>query len=49
MLLKLLKVLTFPIWFPLKVLWTLSKLIAFVFVLILLSLVIACAVHFSWF
>ena len=40
------KIITFPIWFPIKVLWTLSKILAFIFLLLLLSGVIYLFVHF---
>lgn len=41
----LLKILTFPIWFPFKLLWLVSKLIAFVFLILVASVVIYIAIH----
>jgi len=43
--LTLLKIITFPIWFPIKVLWAISKFLAFVFLLLFLAAVIYVAVH----
>lgn len=43
--LTLLKILTFPIWFPFKVLWVVSKLIAFVFLILIASVLIYIAIH----
>ncbi len=45
--LKLLKILTFPIWFPIKVLWFISKALAFIFLIVVLAALIFVAVH--WF
>lgn len=36
-----LKILFFPIWLPIKVLWFVSKLFAFVFLCALIALVVA--------
>jgi hypothetical protein len=44
--LMLLKIITFPIWFPIKVLWFISKVFAFVFLVILISILIYVALHF---
>lgn len=44
--LTLLKILTFPLWFPIKVLWFVSKLLAFVFMIFLIAALIYIAVHF---
>jgi hypothetical protein len=40
-----LKILTFPIWFPLKVLWFMSKVVAFVVMVALVAFLIYLAVH----
>ena len=44
--LTLLKIITFPVWFPIKVLWAVSKFFAFVFLLLILAAAIYVAVHF---
>ncbi len=36
----LLKVLTFPIWFPVKLLWYISKVLAFIFMFIIVIIVL---------
>jgi len=41
----LLKILTMPIWLPLKILWFASKLLAFVFLVIILAVLVYIAVH----
>jgi len=41
----LLKILTFPIWFPLKLLWFVSKVLAFLVVALVLAVLIYIAVH----
>lgn len=45
--LTLLKILTFPIWFPIKVLWFVSKVLAFIFLLVLLGGILYLVIHFS--
>ena len=41
-----LKILTLPIWLPLKILWGISKVIAFVFLILLLSILVYLVIHF---
>ncbi|HYQ85984.1 MAG TPA: hypothetical protein VES59_01945 [Bacteroidota bacterium] len=41
----LFKVLTLPIWLPLKILWIASKVIAFCFLILLLAILIYIAIH----
>ena len=41
----LLKVLTLPIWLPIKILWIASKVIAFCFLIFLLAILIYIAIH----
>jgi hypothetical protein len=43
--LTLLKILTFPIWFPFKLLWFASKVLAFLFVMLVLAALIYFAIH----
>jgi hypothetical protein len=43
----LLKILTFPIWFPIKVLWVISKVLAFIFLFCVLALLLYLFLHFS--
>ncbi len=38
--LTLLKILTFPIWFPIKMLWLASKIIAFIVLVGLIALIV---------
>jgi hypothetical protein len=40
MLLKILKIITFPLWFPLKVLWFISKVVAILVILATIILLI---------
>jgi len=44
----LLKILTFPIWFPVKVLWFISKVLAFVFIVALLAVIIYLVFFFHF-
>jgi len=44
--LTLLKILTFPLWFPIKVLWFVSKALAFIFMVLILAALIYIAVHY---
>ena len=44
--LTLLKILTFPLWFPIKVLWFVSKVLAFIFMVLILAALIYIAVHY---
>jgi len=37
---KLLRIVTFPIWFPIKALWTISKFFAFLFLVALIAAVL---------
>ena len=37
---NLLRIVTFPIWFPIKALWMLSKFVAFLFLVILIAAVL---------
>jgi hypothetical protein len=41
----LLKVLTLPIWLPIKILWTISKVLAFVIFVALLVLIVWVCLH----
>ena len=41
----LLKILTFPIWFPLKLLWFASKVAAFCFLLLVIAVAVYLAIH----
>ncbi|MBI4547689.1 MAG: hypothetical protein HY707_06910 [Ignavibacteriae bacterium] len=43
--LTLLKILTLPIWLPIKILWWISKLIAFVILIVILSMLIYIILH----
>ena len=43
--LTLLKILTFPIWFPIKVLWAISKFVAFVFVVLCIAALLYVLLH----
>ena len=40
-----LKILTLPIWLPFKILWFMSKLIAFIFLAIVLAVIIYVTLH----
>jgi hypothetical protein len=40
-----LKILTFPIWFPFKLLWFVSKVLAFLFVVVVLAVLTYIAIH----
>ena len=42
---KLLRIVTFPIWFPIKALWTISKFFAFMFLVILIAGALYLALH----
>ncbi len=42
----LIKILTFPVWFPLKILWLASKVLAFVFLSLTLAALIYLAIRF---
>lgn len=42
----LLKILTMPIWLPLKILWGISKFIAFIMMILLLALLAYLVIHF---
>ena len=43
--LTLLKILTFPIWFPIKVLWFVSKVLAFLFLVLVIAVLLYIALH----
>lgn len=43
--LTLLKILTFPIWFPIRVLWFFSKIVAFIVLAAVLIFLILIAAH----
>jgi hypothetical protein len=45
MMLALLKILTFPIWFPIKILWAISKFVAFVFVVFFIAALLYILLH----
>ena len=42
------KIITAPIWLPFKILWVISKVIAFVFLLLLLGAAIYIYLHFFY-
>ena len=43
--LTIVKILTFPIWFPFKVLWFVSKVVAFLFLVLMAAALIYIAIH----
>lgn len=42
----LIKILTFPIWFPIKLLWLASKILAFIVLVLLVAGLLYIAFHF---
>jgi len=39
------KLLTLPIWLPFKILWFISKILAFIFLIVVIAILIYIAVH----